>query len=212
MINIKRKINSNTFYFDYRKAVYWDDEKTLILADLHVGKVMHFRKNGSALPMKASSNNLVALIELINFYNAKKVIFLGDLFHSSFNLEWNEWINFFNSSGLNFTLVIGNHDKETHIIKNIEKLNIVFQLELNGFLLSHHPKTKNGYVNFCGHIHPSISLSLIGNRKIKLQCFSITKNQVVFPAFGKFTGSFEINKQDDMEYLIIGEKRIFQKV
>ena len=49
MKQIKKKIKGQQFIFDYRKAIYWEDTSSLILSDVHVGKLNHFQKNGIAI-------------------------------------------------------------------------------------------------------------------------------------------------------------------
>ena len=61
----------------------------------------------------------------------KEILFLGDLFHSSYNHEWEEWLDFFNNSKLIFTLILGNHDK---INFKIENLNIFKKLNQRSIL------------------------------------------------------------------------------
>ena len=92
-------------------AILWVDRNILFIADLHLGKVEHFRKEGFPLPVQAGLASISKLEKLIEKVNPDQVIFLGDLFHSNYN---SAWIAFKNSMEVfqekNFTLVIGNHD------------------------------------------------------------------------------------------------------
>ena len=47
------EIKNNRFTLHPSGGVYWIDKKTLLLADIHLGKVAHFRKNGIPVPRKA---------------------------------------------------------------------------------------------------------------------------------------------------------------
>ena len=83
----------------------------LFLADLHLGKINHFRRSGIAVPLRANDKNVEGLIDLLNLTNPERVICLGDLFHSHYNPEWEvfgELIKHFGNSS--FELVLGNHD------------------------------------------------------------------------------------------------------
>src|SRR4051812_42331128 len=71
-----------------QKAIYWEEEKTLLVSDLHLGKIMHFRKEGIAIPAIALENNFKRLDEIVLTNNVLRIIFLGDLFHNSLNTEW----------------------------------------------------------------------------------------------------------------------------
>ena len=47
------QINNNHLILHPSGAVYWEEKQTLLLADVHLGKVAHFRKNGISVPSKA---------------------------------------------------------------------------------------------------------------------------------------------------------------
>ena len=83
----------------------------LIIADVHLGKVMHFRKAGMPIPKKLITSDSATLRHLIEKHHVSRVLFLGDLFHSQHNSEWlifEEWLNLF--SNISFELALGNHD------------------------------------------------------------------------------------------------------
>src|SRR6187549_1973507 len=81
-------INGNTFILLPQKAIFWKQEKTLLIGDLHLGKVMHFRKEGIAVPSAAAETNFARLDELLSSNRTERIIFLGDLFHNQYNSEW----------------------------------------------------------------------------------------------------------------------------
>ena len=78
-----------------------------MIADLHFGKVNHFRKSGIAVPVQANMKNASLLIDAIDLLKPDRVIFLGDLFHSAYNQEWEvvvyviglRWLRFENGIG-----------------------------------------------------------------------------------------------------------------
>ena len=187
-----------------QKAIYWQQEKALIAADVHLGKVGHFRKAGIAVPRDMEQNELAVLSDLVFEHKPEKIIFLGDFFHSDMNADW-DWFILWRSQfpKLEIILVRGNHD----IIDDsyYQQLNIVLhdQLLVGPFLMLHHPladsalEQAEGYV-FCGHIHPGVRLIGRGRQDITLPCFAFGAKQVVLPSFGKFTGRVAIrsNKTD----------------
>ncbi|WP_428330462.1 ligase-associated DNA damage response endonuclease PdeM [Mucilaginibacter sp.] len=187
-----------------QKAIYWKQEKALIAADVHLGKVGHFRKAGIAIPRDMEQNDLAVLSDLIYQHQPEKIIFLGDFFHSDMNTDW-DWFILWRSQfpKLEIILIRGNHDiiADRHYLK----LNIQLHHELlvGPFLMLHHPQTDAdlqqaaGYV-FCGHIHPGVRLVGKGRQQITLPCFAFAAKQVVLPSFGKFTGKVAIrsNKTD----------------
>jgi len=176
----------------------------LIAADIHLGKVGHFRKAGIAVPRDMEQNDLAVLSDLIDEHRPEKLIFLGDLFHSDMNADW-DWFVLWRRQfpKLQIILIRGNHD----IIgdNHYQELNIILhdQLLISPFLMLHHPLnnddllTCTGYP-FCGHIHPGVSLVGKGRQHVTLPCFAFGKRQAILPSFGKFTGKVAIrsNKTD----------------
>jgi len=67
------------------KVIYIPDMKTLLIADVHIGKVSHFRKNGMAIPSTIIDTNFLRLNHCLEFFNPDEIYFLGDLFHSRWN-------------------------------------------------------------------------------------------------------------------------------
>ena len=180
------------------KAIFWKEEKTLLLSDLHLGKAGHFRKAGIPIPAKVHLHDLERLGGLIHKFAPKKVIFLGDLFHSELNNEWWEfllWLEQF--SEIRFILIKGNHDilaQEVYKANNLEVAEK--ELAISPFLLTHEPlteeNTKEGLYTISGHIHPAVSLHGAGLQQISLACFYFGLHYALLPAFGKFTGFCKI--------------------
>ena len=64
--------------------------------------------------------------------------------------------------------------------------------------MTHHPEEQAPFFNFCGHVHPAIRLKGRGRQSIKLACFFERERQLIFPAFGAFTGThlMKLGKKD----------------
>ena len=68
------------------------------------------------------------------------------------------------------------------------------------------PTEREGFFNFCGHIHPGIKLKGIGRQYLNLSCFFQKPNQMILPAFGEFTGNFYlVPTEKDLVYGISKE-------
>src|SRR6202012_557682 len=94
-----------------QKAIYWQQERALIVADVHLGKVGPFRKAGIAVPRDLEQSDLAVLSDLIDEYHPEKILFLGDLFHSDKNADW-DWFVLWRKQfpKLEIMLIRGNHD------------------------------------------------------------------------------------------------------
>ena len=200
------KINNQTFKLHQFGVVFWEEKNILLISDVHLGKVAHFRKHGMAIPNDAIFKNFTRLKTVLALFNPERIIFLGDLFHSKINIEWELFANWIKEISQEIILVEGNHDI---IAKhNYENLNIKVYPELiiDTFLLTHHPTEKIGCFNFCGHIHPGIKLKGLGKQYLNLSCFFQKPNQMILPAFGEFTGNYYLlPTEKDLVYAITND-------
>lgn len=196
-------ILNNTFILHPAGGIFWEEKSMLLIADVHLGKISHFRKHGSAVPFKAVAENFEQLSRIADSFNTEAICFLGDLFHSSLNTEWNLFEKWVQSRQEKIILVAGNHDIITPVKYERLKIPIYSEIRSGGFLLTHHPEETSGFFNFCGHIHPGIRLGGIGRQVLKLSCFFKTENQLILPAFGTFTGNYYLEpKSGDQVYAV----------
>ncbi|SMG17224.1 putative phosphoesterase [Marivirga sericea] len=181
------------------KIIYWLKEQTVFIADLHLGKTTHFRKSGIAVPIAIIKAEISRIEHIIVKYRPKRIFFLGDLFHSDLNHEWNIFNDFLQlHSSIEFTLIKGNHDILSDKVYQLSTLQIEKEpFYVDPFVLTHHPLENNevnkNEMNLCGHIHPSISLKGKGKSHLRLACFYLEPNTMVLPAFGRFTGLAKIS-------------------
>src|ERR1700712_356048 len=102
---------NNQFLVTSGRSIFWENEKALILSDLHLGKTGHFRKSGIAVPQTVLMEDMQRLVAQIQFYKPGKLIIVGDLFHSDANKEHDLFLKWRNDLGhLPVHLVKGNHD------------------------------------------------------------------------------------------------------
>jgi uncharacterized protein len=196
------------------KALFWQEKKYLILSDLHLGKTGHFRKSGIAAPTKANLKNLDRLSHLIDTLNPEHLYFLGDLFHSSVNREWfqfEEWR--LSYPELDMTLVSGNHDQLHTSFYRHARMNVFKFLEADPFVFMHDGSnyiSNDELISISGHVHPGIKISSKGRQNHRLPCFSISKNHILLPAFGEFTGLHTIQVESDQKVYPIVENNVIE--
>jgi uncharacterized protein len=209
---MKLNLLNDSFDLLPEKAIYSVEKKMLVLSDLHLGKAMHFRKNGIAIPQESSKKDYAVLIDLIAKHNPEKVILLGDLFHSAYNSEWSLFCDFINiHSAIEFTLVIGNHDILQKELYNDLKIAVVREsMELDSIIFSHEPmlEVPIGKINIAGHIHPGVILYGMGKQKIRLACFYFNEDQLILPAFGRLTGLQLINPEKDSKVFAVVNNKV----
>ncbi len=201
------EINGQNFILHPTGALFWEAQQVLLISDVHLGKVMHFRKHGMALPGNSISKNFEQLDLAVAYFNPKGVIFLGDLFHSERNIEWDLFENWVLDKPFKIILVAGNHDIINPIHYQKLAIAVCSELIIENFLLTHHPEERIGFYNFSGHIHPGIKLHGVGRQTLKLPCFFKKEHQMILPAFGEFTGQyFLVPTATDCVYAITKEE------
>ena len=206
---IKHTIHNNSFLLSASRCIFWEEEKALILSDLHFGKTGHFRKSGIAVPQTIFKEDMQRLTAQVQYFKPGYLIIVGDLFHSHANKEMElflKWRKDFKQ--LPIQLVMGNHDILEKDWYNKAEINCCEkQLQKGNFIFSHDitdcEDAKDCYV-FSGHIHPSVTLFGVARQSLRFPCFYFTKSYAVLPAFGRFTGmhSIEPGKKDAVYALI----------
>ncbi len=191
-------------------VIYWREEATLLISDLHLGKVTHFRKYGAAVPHKAIEQNFEVLEQNLAHYSPRKICFLGDLFHSSMNREWHRFEEWVKKTAVEFLLISGNHDIISPLKYEALGITQVPELEWGPFLLTHFPEERTGFFNLSGHIHPAIRLRGHGRQSLRLPCFFKNKHQLILPAFGAFTGSHVLEKSEEDEVYAIADAAVIK--
>ena len=208
---IKHTINKNDFVLSSSKVVFWEQEKILILSDLHLGKSGHFRKSGIAIPHAVMKEDMQRLVTVIQFFKPELVVIVGDLFHSVENKEHELFLKWRNDlQHVPILLVKGNHDivpDEWYANANITTAEKYWRR--NNFLFVHHIEdveqeeiSEEDYF-FSGHIHPAVSIKGLGKQSLRFSCFYFAKKYAVLPAFGKFTGTYLVEPSKDEKVFAI---------
>jgi uncharacterized protein len=192
---VKHTINNNDFILHSSRTIFWEQEKILLLSDLHLGKTGHFRKSGIAVPHAVMKEDMQRLIAAVQFFNVTQIIIVGDLFHSVSNKEHDIFLKWRNDAPhIKITLVKGNHDIIDTEWYNQAAIDIAMPFFVkNGFVFVHqmedYKATADEYI-FTGHIHPAVIIKGLGKQSLRFPCFFFTKTHAVLPAFGKFTGTY----------------------
>ncbi|MEQ8425324.1 MAG: ligase-associated DNA damage response endonuclease PdeM [Cyclobacteriaceae bacterium] len=212
-LDVKFEINKTDLILLAQKAIFIPAKKILLVADLHLGKVNHFRRSGIAVPTAVNKKNLELLVELINRLKPTRVIFLGDLFHSHYNEEWEAMGQVVRHFGdCKFELVRGNHDIMSNLQYERSSLTVCNLLELNSFILTHEPMEAvpaNRY-NLAGHIHPGVRLRGKGRQALTVPCFFFGEHQAILPAFGSFTGFVRVPVTKGDKVFIIADRKVLE--
>ncbi|MET0298273.1 MAG: ligase-associated DNA damage response endonuclease PdeM [Flavitalea sp.] len=214
-------LRDQKLWLSHERGIYWEEEKALIVSDLHFGKTGHFRKSGIPVPQNVYKHDLQRLVAMIQFFQPEKLIVVGDLFHSRENkelelfLRWRQDFPF-----LTIELIMGNHDilrkdwyKQAAITITPEALqirNFQFRHDLGtDTVLVPATPDEPSYL-FSGHIHPGIAIYGAGKQSLRFPCFYFTEKYCVLPAFSKFTGTYLIEPTAGDQVFAIVENRLME--
>src|SRR5215217_2688360 len=207
------EIRGEHFILLSQKAIFWEETQTLLIGDLHLGKITHFRKEGIAVPPNAIDNNFKRLNELVQNTGATRIIFLGDLFHNQYNAEWELFRDWrMQHHYIEMLIVIGNHD----ILPLSLFLEADIAVHLNDyeegdFVFTHHPKVTPDAEKFvfAGHVHPVFTTYGKGRQSVRLPCFVVDNHQAILPSFGVFTGGFQMERLSNRKIYVTTETAVF---
>lgn len=197
-------IRNNTFWVSPERCLFWEEENTLIIADMHLGKTGHFRKEGIAVPQSIYKADLQRLIAQLYLYKAERLIIAGDLTHSAANKELDlflKWRKDFSS--LHIDLVKGNHDILSDSWYKKADISITnHKLQVGSFIFLHDLKSEKKLTeeelelyHFTGHLHPGIRMKGPGKQSLRFPCFYFKDTHCILPAFSRFTGTYLVKPE-----------------
>jgi DNA ligase-associated metallophosphoesterase len=199
-----------------QRALYIEEYQALLIADAHLGKAASFRRLGVPVPRGTTQVNLSIIDGLIETTQARRLIFLGDLFHNEVALrsrvaqQWQQWRA--RHAALAVTLVEGNHDAKA---LRAGPLPAAFGIEvvdephaLGPLALCHLPQRVDGAYALAGHIHPSVRLQGKAADALRLPCFWFGAQAAVLPAFGEFTGSHVVRPEPGDRVFVVADDRV----
>ncbi len=214
---IKIEINGLEFQLLADKGLYWAQQRTLFVADTHFGKEATFRRYGIPVPSGSTAATLNKLSKMLGATSATRLVILGDMFHARSSLSLQVCLAMEEFFGLHnhirLMLVRGNHDAHVGQLPSAWPVEIIEHQQTFGpIAISHHPmKVPIGSdVLFCGHVHPAIRIRSPCNSIGKLPCFWLSKNCLVFPAVGEFTGTHAIRPTMEDRTWIIVDNRLME--
>ncbi|CAN5413435.1 ligase-associated DNA damage response endonuclease PdeM [soil metagenome] len=194
------------------KTLYWPDRETLFAADLHLGKGAAFRAGDIPIPEGTTEETLRILDAALSDTKAKRLIVLGDLWHSKAGRDEGTRKRFATwraqHPNLEVRLIVGNHDAKSGPLEN-EGFQVDAELCCEGpFVYAHHPQAHpDGYV-LCGHLHPGAVLVGRARQSIKLPCFWFGQSFAVLPSLGAFTGCSAIRPLAGDRLIIVVDDRV----
>jgi uncharacterized protein len=199
---------------DVSGALFLPEERTLIVADLHLEKGSAYAARGVALPPYDTRTTLARLADTIMRLAPLRVIALGDSWHDlggyrrldasdrdtlDAMVRQNDWL-----------WITGNHDPQPLDAGG----DTNSQVEIAGVRFVHEPTLEAGH-EIAGHLHPCATLTIRG-RRLRRRCFISSNTRLIMPAMGAYAGG--LNVQDaafaplfptTFKAHLLGDSRVF---
>ena len=177
------------------RAVYWVEQRALLVADLHLEKASFYARGGQMLPPYDSRETLERLAIALRLTGARRVFCLGDNFHDAGGPDRLDP----HAAGMlaaltratDWVWITGNHDIKgqvaeapalpgTHLVETV----------LDGIVLRHEALPGETRAELSGHFHPSLRVTQRG-RTIRRPCVVASETRLILPAFGTLTGGLD---------------------
>jgi uncharacterized protein len=162
-------------------ALWWPEEATLVVADLHLEKGSSLARRGALLPPYDTAATLATLGRLVETLAPRRVVCLGDSFHDGARLRAL-------ADGRDWLWIAGNHDGA-----GLRGLGgrVAAEAVLGPLILRHQASKIGADGEISGHYHPKASV-VVGGRRIGGRCFASDGRRLILPAFGTFTGGLDV--------------------
>ncbi len=191
--SVRLEVSGEALVLDPDKAVWWENQAVLFIADTHWGKSGAFRSLGVAVP-EPCLEDLARLDRLCRRYQPRCLVVLGDLFHARRGISsglldsLHDWRA--RHPSMRVQVVRGNHDRAAgDPPSHLEMEMLAETWQLDGFYGTHHPSVvPESRLTLAGHLHPGWTLSDRSGARLRAPCFWLSGRQLVLPAFGSFTG------------------------
>jgi uncharacterized protein len=209
--------NGATLLADPLGAAVEPQSGTLMVADLHFEKGSGLARRGRLLPPYDTRATLQALAALIERWQPRRVVALGDSFHDRGAGEriLADDLDFLAAMmrGREWIWVRGNHDPEPPACVGGDSAD---ELRIGPLALRHQPEGE-GAGEICGHFHPKASVRLRAGRVVSGRCFVGDSRRLVLPSFGAYTGGLDVLDpalsrlfRSGFEVVLIGRDRLYR--
>jgi DNA ligase-associated metallophosphoesterase len=184
------RVAAAEFLADLSGALFWEQERLLVVSDLHLEKGSSFATRGVLLPPYDTVATLSRLAAVIAHYDPRTVIALGDSFHDR---DAHERLSTPDREALSalqarrdWIWIAGNHDPA---LPSDLGGAVASEVAMGGIVFRHEPTGAAGEI--AGHLHPKARVSTRG-RSMERRCFASDGERAIMPAFGAYAGGLSI--------------------
>jgi DNA ligase-associated metallophosphoesterase len=211
-------------------ALWWADERLLVVADLHFEKGSSFARRGRMLPPYDTAETLARLSALVCRLRPRTVVALGDSFHdgeAAARLSPGHRAAIAGlMAGRDWVWIAGNHDPD----RPAGLGGMVADALAVGPLTFRHaptapdaapggsPRSSPGRAHgeVAGHLHPSARVYGRG-KSVRRRCFAGDGLRLILPAFGAYAGGLDVTDRafaglfapETFRAFVLGDERVY---
>ena len=179
-----------TMRADLTGALFWEEQRLLVVSDLHLEKGSSFAARGVLLPPYDTAATLSRLAAVIARHDPRMVIALGDSFHDRraherLSAEDRDAITALQARR-DWIWISGNHDPA--LPSDLGGM-VATEVAIGRIEFRHEPTGRIGEI--AGHLHPKARVPTRG-RTMERRCFASDGERAVMPAFGAYAGGLSI--------------------
>jgi DNA ligase-associated metallophosphoesterase len=175
---------------DFSGALFWEEQRLLVVSDLHLEKGSSFAARGVLLPPYDTVATLSRLAAAIARHDPRMVIALGDSFHDR---DAHRRLSRTDRGALaalqtrrDWIWISGNHDPA--LPSDLGGV-VASEVAIGQIVFRHEPTGACGEI--AGHLHPKARVPTRG-RTVERRCFACDGERAVMPAFGAYAGGLSI--------------------
>ena len=179
-----------TLLADLSGALFWEEQRLLVVSDLHLEKGSSFAARGVLLPPYDTVATLSRLAAVIARHDPRMVIALGDSFH---DLNAHRRLSDIDRGAVlalqaqrDWIWISGNHDPA--LPADLGGV-VASEVAIGPIAFRHEPTGAFGEI--AGHLHPKARVPTRG-RTVQRRCFACDGERAVMPAFGAYAGGLSI--------------------
>ena len=173
-------------------ALWLEDERALVVADLHLEKGSSYAARGQMLPPYDTRETLRRLAAEVAALAPAVVVLLGDTFHdrrSEARLAADDAEALRElARGRTLVWVVGNHDADGPQALPGETAD---ELSMLGLTFRHEPQAGPQPGEVAGHLHPAARVTA-SRGSVRRRCFITDGERAILPAFGAYAGGLNV--------------------
>ena len=191
---------------DGRLALFHRTERWLAVADLHFGYELSQRAAGALVPLWGMATIADRLTELVDEYEPRQLIVLGDLVHDKTAAR--EAADLLRGFGERCEVVVvaGNHDRQ---LRGHIEMRDALETETFYFHHGHCAAESGNRIQIIGHHHPAAVIADGAGLRLKCPAFVQQTSCWIMPAFSPWAGGARWTGDESDRVWLCTAERVF---